>query len=587
MTVNDWLYLGAFLAAAFLPAPFLGRYAAKALRGERHFLSFLGPVERAIYAAAGVDSERSMGWKEYVWSFLALNAVGLLVLMAILMLQDLLPFNPRKCAGMEAALAFNTAVSFVTNTNWQSYSGEAALSYFSQAAGLGVQNFLSAAVGLAVVLPLARVFAANDAKSLKWLFGRFSPVPARGDAKDGGSIHRPVMPGNFWVDVTRACLYVLLPLSLVFAVVLVSQGVPQTWAPYVEAATLDGGSQIVPRGPAASQVAIKMLGSNGGGFFGANSAHPLENPTPLSSFLQLVAIMLIPASVPFLFGELTGKRKQGLAIFGAMAILFVLGAVVSIPSEAAAGNAGFAMEGKEVRIGVVPSVLWSVVTTAVSNGGVNAMHASLSPISGMVAMINMLVGEVIFGGIGAGLAGMFAFAVVTVFVAGLMVGRGPELMGRKIEAREIQWAMVAIMAPAFVVLGGTALSLLVPAGREAALNGGPRGFSEILYAFASAAGNNGSAFAGLGAGNVFYCVALGIAMLLGRFGVLVPLLMIAASLSTKKVVPESAGTLRTDTALFAFLLAAVVIVVGGLTFFPALTLGPVAEHLIAGSGVFF
>lgn len=590
MSNHDALYVLAFLLCVFAPAPFLGRFMAKVYRGERHLFSFMASAERALYAAAGVHPDESMSWKGYIGALMTFNVVGIVTLYAILVLQGFLPFNPRGFPGMGAALAFNTAVSFVTNTNWQAYSGEASLSYFSQAAGLAVHNFLSAATGMAVILPLARIFAAMDSKTLHWAFERFavrSRKAESADGKQGGSetIHRPVRPGNFWMDLTRSTLYILLPISVIYAVFLLSQGVPQSIGDYVRATTLDGGSQTIPQGPAASQIAIKMLGSNGGGFFGVNSAHPFENPTPLSNFVELVSILLLPAAMPFLFGELTGRRKQGAALFGAMALLFTLGTLVAVAAETT--NAAVVWEGKEIRVGVLASTLWAAATTAVSNGSVAAMHSSMSPLAGLVELVNMMVGEVVFGGVGAGLYGLFVFALLTVFIAGLMVGRGPEFMGKKIESREVQLAMIAVILPSLVILGGTSLALLLPEGRAAILNAGPRGFSEVLYAFSSAAANNGSAFAGLAAGKTFYCIALGIAMLIGRFGVIVPVLLIGEALSVKKTVPSSAGTFRTDTALFAGLLATIVLIVGGLTFFPALTLGPVVEHFLLASGVLF
>jgi K+-transporting ATPase ATPase A chain len=590
MSNHDALYVLSFLLCVFAPAPFLGHFMAKVYRGERHLFSFLAPAERALYAAAGVKPDESMSWKGYIGALLAFNVVGIVTLYAILVLQGILPFNPRGFPGMGAALAFNTAVSFVTNTNWQAYSGEASLSYFSQAAGLAVHNFLSAATGMAVILPLARIFSAKDSKTLHWAFERFAVRSRRAESSDGKpgeaeTIHRPVRPGNFWVDLTRSTLFILLPLSVVYAVFLLSQGVPQSIGDYVKAATLDGGAQTIPQGPAASQIAIKMLGSNGGGFFGVNSAHPFENPTPLSNFVELVSILLLPAAMPFLFGELIGRRKQGAALFGAMAILFALGTIVAVAAEKP--DAAVVWEGKEIRIGVLASTLWAATTTAVSNGSVAAMHGSMSPLAGLVELVNMMLGEVVFGGVGAGLYGLFVFALLTVFIAGLMVGRGPEFMGKKIESREVQLAMIAVILPSFVILGGTSLALLVPDGRAAILNAGPRGFSEVLYAFSSAAANNGSAFAGLAAGKTFYCIALGVAMVIGRFGVIVPVLLIGEALSVKKTVPSGAGTFRTDTALFASLLAAIVLIVGGLTFFPALTLGPVVEHFLLASGALF
>ncbi len=457
------------------------------------------------------------------------------------------------------ALAFNTAVSFMTNTNWQSYAGETTLSYLTQMLGLTVQNFLSAATGVAVLLALTRGLTRRSLQTI----------------------------GNFWTDLVRATLYVLLPLAFILAILLVGQGVVQTFSPAMHVQTLEGHSQIIPFGPAASQIAIKQLGTNGGGFFNANSAYPLENPTPLCNFLQMLSLLLIPAALTYTYGKMVGCRRQGWAIFAAMIALFLAGLVVSLLAEygfnPVTGIAA-SMEGKEVRFGIANSVLWANATTAASNGSVNAMHSSLSPLTGLVAMFNIMLGEVIFGGVGAGLYGMLVFVILTVFIAGLMVGRTPEYLGKKIEAFEVKMSMLAVIAPSLVILVFSAIACVTDSGLSSLGNKGPHGLSEILYAFSSATGNNGSAFAGLNANTTFYNIMLGIAMLIGRFAVIVPVLAIAGSMVNKKIAPFSAGTFQTDNATFVVLLVAIVIIVGGLTFFPALSLGPIVEHLLMLAG---
>lgn len=590
-----------FLAAAFAPAPFLGRHMARAFRGESHALSFLAPVERFAYRAAGVDPARDMGWKEYLLALLAFNAAGLVLLVAILMTQAWLPLNPQGFGNLPWHLALNTAISFVTNTNWQAYSGEASLSYFSQAVGLATQNFASAATGMAAALVLVRALGPASGRSLRDVLDRVGTTTRKGEVEALQRRHRddvpaeetPIVParlGNFWVDLVRSTLYVLLPLALVMALFLVAQGVPQNLSPYAHATSLEGAPISIPGGPAASQIAIKQLGSNGGGFFGANSAHPFENPTPLSNFAETAAILLIPAALPFLFGEMTGKKKQGYAIFGAMAIVFVVGLWLVVSAELAPNPAlgGLpAMEGKETRFGLVDSAIWTASTTAVSSGSVNSAIDSASPGAVLVAAFNLMLGEVAFGGVGSGLYGMLVFAIVAVFIAGLMVGRGPEYLGRKIEAREVKLAMIAVIAPSFVILAFSSIAFSVPAGVSSILNRGPRGFTEVLYAFSSAAGNNGSALGGLRANTAFYDLMTGLGMLIGRYGVIAPVIAIAGSLAAKRPVPESAGTFRTDNLSFALLLAAVVVIVGGLTFLPSIFLGPIVEGLLMKSGRLF
>ncbi len=528
--------------------------------GQRTWLSpVLGPVERLIFRVGGVDAQCEMRWSAYAAALLLFNALGILVLLCIQLVQHWLPLNPQGFPGVPFALALNTAVSFVTNTNWQAYSGEAVMSYFTQAAGLTVQNFLSAATGIAVVIAFARGLTRKSAETI----------------------------GNFWADLVLATLYVLLPLSLLMAVVLVWQGVPQVFSPYATATTLEGAEQVIPLGPAASQIAIKQLGTNGGGFFGVNSAHPFENPTPLTNFLQMLAIFAIPAALTYTYGLMTGDRRQGWTIFGAMMALFLAGFAVSWWAELQANPVtGLAanMEGKEVRFGVMNSVLFSTITTAASCGAVNAMHDSLSPAAGGVALLSMLLGEVIFGGVGAGLYGMLVFVILTVFLAGLMVGRTPEYLGKKIEAGEVRWAVVAALAPAVCILIGLAIACSVPAGSATLGNQGPHGFTEMYYAFTSAAANNGSAFGGIGVNTDFYNYALAICMLVGRFAIIIPVLAIAGSMVVKKSAPPSPGTFPTTGVTFSLLLIGVVLIVGALTFFPALSLGPISEHLLLRAG---
>ncbi|WP_161867885.1 potassium-transporting ATPase subunit KdpA [Pseudomonas yangonensis] len=556
----DWLLLAAFSLLVLAPAPFLGRYFYRVMEGQRTWLSpVLLPVERLCYRVAGVDPEREQSWRGYALALLVFSLVCLLGLMSILLLQGALPLNPQQVAGMSLPLAFNTAVSFVTNTNWQAYSGEAQLSYFSQMLGLGVQNFVSPAVGLAVLVVLCRGLARQSSDRL----------------------------GNFWVDITRAVLYGLLPLCLVLAVLLVWQGVPQNFSDYISATTLQGSEQSLPMGPAASQIAIKQLGTNGGGFFGVNSAHPFENPTALSNLLELASILLIPAALVFTFGHYVRDLRQSRAILASMLLLFVIGLGVCAwaelqPNPALAGlpieQVG-SLEGKEARFGSFASALWATTTTAASNGSVNAMHDSFSALGGLVPLVNMLLGEIVFGGVGAGLYGMLLFVLIAVFLAGLMIGRTPAYLGKKLEAREVRLmvATLLVMPLGVLVFGALAVSF---AGTAASIgNPGPHGFSQALYAYGSATGNNGSAFAGFGADTTYHDLMLGLAMLLGRFGYILPVLAIAGSLAAKRAAPQGQNSFPTHGPLFVVLLTLTILLVGGLTFMPALALGPLAEHL--------
>ena len=573
MTTNGWLQIGAYLAVLLALAGPLGAYMARVYEGERVWLTrLLGPLERGLYRTAGVRADHEMSWRVYAAALLVFSAASVIVVYALQRLQGLLPLNPAGLGAVSPHLAFNTAVSFATNTNWQSSGGETTLSYLTQMAGLTVQNFMSAAVGMAVLAALARGFARRETQTI----------------------------GSFWVDLTRGTLYILLPLSLILALTLVSQGVVQTFAGPETVALVDPmtvgdrvvTTQTIARGPAASQVAIKQLGTNGGGFFNVNSAHPLENPTPVSNFLEVLAILLIAAALCHTFGRMVRDRRQGWALLAAMTIVFAgLVAVAGtaeqrgnplwpgVDQAAGALQSGGNMEGKDVRFGIANSVLWATATTAASNGSVNAMHDSFTPLGGLVPMWLMQLGEVIFGGVGSGLYGMLIFAVVAVFVAGLMVGRTPEYLGKKIQAFDMKMASLAILAPVLTVLIGTAVAVATPAGRAGIYNPGAHGFSEVLYAFSSAGNNNGSAFAGLGANAPFYNVALGLAMFVSRYWVIVPVLALAGSLAAKKTVPPGAGTLPTHSPLFVALLIGTVLLVGALTFLPALALGPIVEYL--------
>jgi potassium-transporting ATPase potassium-binding subunit len=571
MSVTNWIQLGVFLLVLFTAAPFLGGYMARVFDGRRHLLSFLAPVERGIYRVCGVDASRQMEWKQYLGALLAVNGVSLLLLGAILMTQKWLPLNPAGVDNMSWHLALNTAVSFVTNTNWQAYAGETTASSFSQMAGLAVQNFLSAAVGMGVMLALIRGIRHRPDTTLP-------------------SVHGGIPVGNFWVDLTRCILYVLLPLSLILAVLLLSQGVIQGFGGYAHAVTLEGGDQVIPMGPVASQVAIKQLGSNGGGFFNANSAHPFENPTPFSNVLQLLAILLIPVALPFTFGRMVGDRSQGHSLFAAKTVIFAVGLTALLLAEHGLnGVTGIhgSMEGKETRFGISQSALWAEATSSVSNGSVNAMHDSLSPLGGMVPMANIMFGELVYGGVGAGMYGMLIFVCITVFIAGLMVGRTPEYLGKKIETREVQLSVLAVIGQSVAILLLAALAVSTKAGLSSLANRGPHGLSEILYAFTSGVGNNGSAFAGLNANTVFYNLTMGLAMLVGRYVVIVPALALAGSLGAKTPIPPSVGTFTTNTPTFVALLIIMIVIVAGLNFFPALTLGPVLEHFLALRGMVF
>ncbi|HWP96902.1 MAG TPA: potassium-transporting ATPase subunit KdpA [Syntrophomonadaceae bacterium] len=557
-----------FLIVLMLLALPLGRYMSKVFSGEKTWLdSIAGPVETIIYRFTGVKRDHEMNWKEYAWSLLIFNFGGILSVFTIELLQGHLPFNPQGMKAVSPLLALNTAVSFVTNTNWQAYAGENTMSYLTQMSALTVQNFLSAAVGIAVAVAFIR----------------------------GISRRRTDKIGNFWVDMTRSVLWVLLPISLILALLLVSQGVIQNLEPYKTVNTLEGIKQTLAMGPAASQEAIKQLGTNGGGFFNVNSAHPFENPTPLTNFLAILALLLIPAALPFTYGYMVGNRRQGTVILTAMLLLFIIGLGVVYKAELYGNpqisNLGVlppnAMEGKEVRFGLAGSALFATATTAASCGAVNTMHDSLTPLGGMVPMLQIMVGEVVFGGVGSGLYGMLIFVILTVFLVGLMVGRTPEYIGKKVESREIKMAVLAVLIPSAVILVGTAIAAVTGAGSGSISNPGPHGFSELLYAFSSAAGNNGSAFAGLNANTAFWNLVLSLAMLLGRFGVIIPALAIAGSLAQKQPTPPSAGTLKTTTWMFPVLLASVVLIVGALTFFPALALGPVVENLLMLAGTAF
>jgi len=567
MSLNGWLQIAFYFAAVVLLTRPLGGFLFRVFEGQRTLLTpLLGPVERGFYRLAGVDAKQDQSWLGYTSALLLFNALGFVLLYGILRLQDLLPLNPQGLGAVSPHLAFNTAVSFVTNTNWQSYGGETTLSYFSQMIGLTTQNFVSAATGIGVALALTRGLARRKAAGI----------------------------GNFWVDLTRAVLYVLLPLAFISALLLVALGVPQNFSAYTEATTLEGAKQLIAQGPVASQLAIKQLGSNGGGFFNVNSAHPFENPNALSNFLESLYIVLIAAALTNTFGRMVRDERQGWALFGAMALLLAAGTAAIYAAESSANPAMAAMgvegpnfEGKETRFGVAQSAIWAAATTAASNGSVNAMHDSLNPLSGLVTMLNIQLGEVIFGGVGAGLYGMLIYALLSVFIAGLMVGRTPEYLGKKIEAREMTLVMLAILCIPLVLLGFTAFASVSPTMLAGLNSAGPHGFSEILYAFTSAAGNNGSAFAGLTANAPLWNTLLGITMLVGRFGVIVPLLAVAGSLAAKNVIPPSPGTFPTNNGLFVGLLIAIVLIVGGLTFFPALALGPIVEQLSMLAGKTF
>jgi potassium-transporting ATPase potassium-binding subunit len=566
MTANGVIQILLFFGIVFAITKPLGSYMARVFQRERTFLDpVLVPVERLIYRVSGVKPNVEQHWTTYTIAMLLFNVTGLVVLYAMQRLQHLLPLNPQGLGPISEDSSFNTAVSFTSNTNWQSFTPESTMSYFTQMAGLTFHNFVSAATGIALAIALVRGFARHEMKAV----------------------------GNFWVDLTRCTLWILLPICLLTSPVLVWQGVPQNLNPYVAAKTVEGADQTIAQGPVASQEVIKELGTNGGGFFNANSSHPYENPTPLTDLIEMVLIFAISAGLTYTFGVMVGDTRQGWALFGVMAVLFFLGVAVAYWSEAS-GNPAFArmgvdpgggnMEGKEVRFGIANSALWATVTTDTSCGAVNSMHDSFTPLGGMVPMINMQLGEVVYGGVGSGLYGMLVFAVLSVFIAGLMVGRTPEYLGKKIEAKEVTLAVLAVLVLEFSILGFTALASVTSGGLAGPLNKGPHGLSEILYAYSEGTGNNGSAFAGLSANTIFYNLTIGLAMLFGRFLMIVPTIAIAGSLVKKKLVPASSGTFPTTGPLFVALVVGVILIVGGLTFFPALALGPIVDHLYMLAG---
>jgi potassium-transporting ATPase potassium-binding subunit len=559
MTIIGWIQILLYCAIVVALVKPLGWYMTRVFNGERTFLSpVLQPIETAIYWAGGVDKAREQHWLSYTVAMLFFHVGGFLILYVLMRTQALLPFNPAEQSAVAEDLSFNTAVSFITNTNWQNYGGESTMSYLVQMAGLTHQNFLSAATGIVLAIALIRGFARASARTV----------------------------GNFWVDITRCTLYILLPICIPYALFLVWQGIPQTLGPYVDATTLEGAKQTIAVGPVASQVAIKMLGTNGGGFFNANASHPFENPTALSNFVQMISIFTIGAALTNVFGRMVGNVRQGWAILAVMGTLFIAGVLVCYAAEAAGtplldalGLTGGNMEGKEVRFGIVASALFAVITTAASCGAVNAMHDSFTALGGMIPLINIQLGEIIVGGVGAGLYGMLLFVIISIFVAGLMVGRTPEYVGKKIEAKEVKMAMLAILVLPLMYLGWTAVATVVPSAVAATNNSGPHGFTEILYLYTSSTGNNGSAFAGITANTMFYNLTGAVAMFVGRFWMIIPAMAIAGSLAAKKIVPASAGTFPTTGSLFVGLVVGVIVIIGGLTFFPALALGPIVEHL--------
>jgi potassium-transporting ATPase potassium-binding subunit len=567
MTAIGWVQIVLYCAIIVAITPVLGAYMARVFSGERTFLSpILRPVEVGIYKVAGVNEQSEQHAVTYTVAMLLFHVGGFLILYVLMRVQQWLPFNPAEQSAVAPDLSFNTAISFITNTNWQNYGGESTMSYLVQMLGLTHQNYLSAATGIVLALALIRGFARHSVRSV----------------------------GNFWVDITRVTLYVLIPICVPYALFLVWQGMPQTLGPYIDATTLEGAKQTIAVGPVASQVAIKMLGTNGGGFFNANAAHPFENPTAFSNFIQMISIFALGAALTNVFGRMVGNQKQGWAILAAMAVLFIAGVITCYAAEAhgndalnALGLTGGNLEGKEVRFGIVASALFTVITTAASCGAINAMHDSLTAIGGMVPLINMQLGEVIVGGVGAGMYGMLLFVIIAIFVAGLMVGRTPEYVGKKIEAKEVKMAMLAILILPLMYLGWTAVAMLVPSAVAAMGNPGPHGFTEVLYAYVSQDGNNGSAFAGLSANTPFYNITGAVAMFVGRFLMIVPTMAIAGSLAAKKSIPASAGTFPTTGGLFVGLVVGVIVIVGGLTFFPALALGPIVEQLSINAGTLF
>jgi K+-transporting ATPase ATPase A chain len=575
MTTNGWLQIALFGVVIIAITRPLGGYMTRVFAGERTVLSpVLRPVERIVYRLCGIDAAAEQHWTGYAAAVMLFSLAGFATLYALLRLQGLLPLNPQGMGAVPPDLAFNTAVSFLTNTNWQAYGGETTMSYLIQMAGLAVHNFVSAAAGIAMAMALIRGFARREAKTV----------------------------GNFWVDLTRCTLYILLPVSIVVGLFFVWQGMPQTLGAYAEATTLEGAKQTIALGPIASQEVIKIFGTNGGGFLNVNSAHPFENPNALTNFVQLVLIFAIGAGLTNALGRMVKNERAGWAIFAAMGILFLAGVATAYWAEAQ-GNPAFAalhvdaaatpfqaggnMEGKEARFGIADSVLYATVTTDASCGAVNSMHDSYMPLGGMVPLVNMQLGEIIFGGVGSGLYGMLAFAIIAMFVAGLMVGRTPEYLGKKLEAKEVKMAILAVLTLPLAILGFTALATVLPQGVAGIANAGPHGFSEILYAYTEAAENNGSAFGGLSANTLFYNTTLAAAMLMGRFLFAIPLLAVAGALAQKKILPPSSGTFPTTGGLFVGLLVGVILIVGGLTFFPAIALGPVVEHIAMNAGTLF
>ncbi|WP_407187879.1 potassium-transporting ATPase subunit KdpA [Bradyrhizobium centrosematis] len=567
MTVIGWLQIILYCAIIVALTKPVGGYMTRVFNGERTFLSpVLRPIEAGIYWISGIEEKREQHWLTYTVAMLLFHVGGFLIIYGLMRLQSVLPFNPAGQSAVAEDLSFNTAISFITNTNWQNYGGESTLSYLTQMVGLTHQNFLSAATGIVLAVALIRGFARASMRTV----------------------------GNFWVDVTRCTLYILLPICVVFTLFLVWQGMPQTLGPYVEATTLEGAKQTIAVGPVASQVAIKMLGTNGGGFFNANAAHPFENPTALSNFVQMLSIFVLGAALTNMFGRMVGNQRQGWAILAVMGVLFVAGVAVAYWAEAqgtstlqALGLTGGNMEGKEVRFGIVASSLFAVITTAASCGAVNAMHDSFTALGGMIPLINMELGEIIVGGVGAGMYGMLLFVILAIFVAGLMVGRTPEYVGKKIEAREVKMAMLAILILPLMILGWAAVAVVLPTGVASMANAGPHGFSEVLYAYSSQTGNNGSAFAGLTGNTLFYNLTGASAMFVGRFLMIVPAMAIAGSLAAKKSIPPSMGTFPTTGGLFVGLVVGVILIMGGLTFFPALALGPIVEQLAMNAGQVF
>ena len=567
MTIIGWIQIILFCAIIVALTPVLGAYMTRVFNGERTFLSpVLRPVEAALYWVGGVDEKREQHWLTYTVAMLLFHVGGFAILYALMRFQAVLPFNPAEQSAVAPDLTFNTAISFITNTNWQNYGGESTLSYLVQMLGLTHQNFLSGATGIVIAVALIRGFSRASAKTV----------------------------GNFWVDITRCTLYVLMPICIVAALFLVWQGMPQTLGPYVDATTLEGAKQTIAVGPVASQIAIKMLGTNGGGFFNSNAAHPFENPTALSNFLQIILIFALGASLTNVFGRMVGNQRQGWAILAVMGVLFIAGVAVCYWAEAngtstlnALGLTGGNMEGKEVRFGIVASALFAVVTTAASCGAVNAMHDSFTALGGMIPLINMELGEIIVGGVGAGMYGMLLFVILAIFVAGLMVGRTPEYVGKKIEAKEVKMAMLAILVLPLMFLGWTAVAAVNPQAVSQLGNAGPHGFSEMLYLYTSSTGNNGSAFAGISANTMFFNITGAVAMFVGRFFMIIPAMAIAGALAEKKSIPASTGTFPTTGGLFIGLVVGVILIVGGLTFFPALALGPLVEHLAMTAGTLF